>query len=331
MNEPESPDLLNALRVGPVGVSSPDDVERARADMVPWLEHQVALLPLKHAAHSAAERRKNLMLAGGALAAAAAVALVVFASGTESRAPWAGSGPQEQAMSSSTTEEHATLVSGKVMSGSVDLLAGSRLGLSSRVETGKEEGATLRASGGYELKLARETEMAFLPDASTKHGVLRLYRGVVSLSVSPLPQGSALVVLTDDAKVSVVGTQFSVEAHTGGVTCVRVTAGQVKVERTGEQRLLGAGESWGCEEDASSGEDTARATPGRKASAQRTGPTTLQQESALLSAGISQERRGQAGEAKRAYEELLRKYPRSSFAQDARAGLDRLKADAPGK
>lgn len=329
MSDSETPDVLTPLRRGPVGLSSPEEVQRARAVMVPWLEQQVALLPQQRAAYGAQRRRRRVLFGGaGALAAAASAVLVLLPAGAPPVEGAAQSDSPKPAIVVAASDGYATLVSGKVMSGSVDVLAGSRLGLSSRVETGKEEGATLRASGGYELSLSTQSEVAFLPlrgKSGAEHRELRLYRGVVELSVSPLPQGSTFSVLTDDAKVTVVGTKFSVEAHAGDGTCVRVTEGKVKVERGAAQRMLGAGDSWGCkpETEPSSVVSEAAAPAAAKRSA-----TTLQQESQLLSAGISRERQGRPAAARRAYEELLRKYPRSAFAQDARAGLARLKGAA---
>ncbi len=328
--DPKIPPILQALRAGPVGVSSPDEITRARADMMPWLEEQVLQLPQKRAAYLAQRSRRRRMVAGGFFAAAAAVLLAVSLGAFES-------GRQDSMVASQNTEPpppaFATLVSGKVMSGSVDVLAGSRLGLSSRVQTGAEQGAELQASSGYDVTLAPSSDVVFLPEERVLGGVdrrLRLHEGSVTLAVAPLPKGSTLSVITEDVVVTVVGTQFSVQHQPGSGSCVRVTEGKVRVERQAVTKVLSAGESWGCE--AVSVPVFEKTSKSRSSAGQaKRLVTTLDKESALLSQGLSFERKGETKQALRAYQELIRRYPESGFIQDARAGVQRISSGAVSK
>lgn len=325
--DPNTPPLLQALRAGPVGVSSPDEVTRARSDMMPWLEAQVMALPQKRALHMEAQKRRRIWAAGGALAVAAG-ALLAFTGLIQSEGRSFESAFQDTKQSDGRA--FATLVSGKVMSGSVDLLVGSRLGLSSRVQTSEERGAVLQASSGFEVALSPATDVAFLPEQENASGQdkrLRLHRGSVSLSVAPLPKGSSLSVVTEDAVVTVVGTRFSVEHQPGEISCVRVLEGKVQVKRKTETRLLGAGAQWGCEKSVEAG----RTEKGHGVSGEAQGRamgTTLDKESELLSRALSHERKGERKQALRAYQDLIRRYPASGFAPDARAGIARVSSES---
>jgi hypothetical protein len=55
-------------------------------------------------------------------------------------------------------------------------------------------------------------------------------------------------------------------------------------------------------------------------------PGTLERESQLLRLGLAAERQGRSGDAITALARLLRDYPQSPLAPDARAALSRLEA-----
>lgn len=330
MTDPERPELLDVLSAGPVGVSSTEEVEVARQRMLPWLEHQVAQLPLEQARRRAEKsRRRTAQIAGGALAAAAAVALAWFAGGDlfhswQAASDSVASRTETADQNSLPPEQFFTLVSGKVQSGSLDVLSGSRLGSTSRITTSTTEGAALVANTGYQLEIGPASDVSFARPHDTSKGretLLHLHSGTAKLAVLPLPPGSTLGVVTHDARVTVVGTTFSVEAHRGESTCVRVAEGKVLVERASESRLLTAGQDWGCErhnKDASAGEATTRSKTASKKG------TTLAEENKLLSAALAAERKGQIATARRAYQRLLTRYPASPFVEDAQAGLNRV-------
>jgi hypothetical protein len=72
---------------------------------------------------------------------------------------------------------------------------------------------------------------------------LFLARGSVDCDVMPRPNRAPFRVISGDVTVEVVGTRFEV-SRLGTVTRVDVARGKVKVHGNGEQRLLGAGQSW---------------------------------------------------------------------------------------
>lgn len=331
----DRPELLDVLRAGPVGLSSHDEAERARADMLPWLEEHVAELPQARQHSLQRQRfRRRAAWAGALAAAVAAVSLVVFVQDgqvLESRAPVARKSPAKT--------DFATVVSGSGTSSSRAVTEGEKLELDGLVETSEGETVALQAGRGYQVELGPSTSLSFeSPVASnTSWGSksrgeaggdyrdirLRLNEGLAKLSVLPLPQGSTLTVVTADALVTVIGTAFSVQAQEGKPTCVRVSEGQVSVKRETEERSLGAGQTWGCEDEVETDQGAVLDEPTAK-KAPRGQTTTLPQENALLSRALAAESRGDVERARRAYRKLLAQYPRSSFSQDARAGLRRL-------
>ncbi len=72
---------------------------------------------------------------------------------------------------------------------------------------------------------------------------LLLARGSVDCEVAPRLNRPPFRVVAGDVTVEVVGTRFAV-SRIGTVTRVDVTRGKVKVHGNGEQRFVGAGESW---------------------------------------------------------------------------------------
>jgi ferric-dicitrate binding protein FerR (iron transport regulator) len=145
---------------------------------------------------------------------------------------------------------------------------------------------------------------------------------VVKISVLPQPQGSELTVKTGDVLLTVVKSAFTVEAREGEATCVRVIEGDVSVRQGDSLSVISEGSSFGCVDEKPPEIDTSTLSVKKSTSSSR---TTLPQENALLARALAAESRGQVPQAQSAYRELIEKYPRSAFAQDARAGLKRLK------
>lgn len=313
------PELLDALSVGPVGVTSPLEVERAREKMLPWLEEQVAGVPQQRLSERARENfRRRAVWAMGGLAVAAAVTLAFFLEAP----PAPEVGAQAREGKPIETRETATLVTGKLRSASHTWMGGQELALSGRLEAG-DEGAALQVDRGYQMELRPASAVSFErlgPGTEQRNGVY-LHQGVLKISVLPLPQGSELMVKTGDVLLTVVKSAFTVEAREGEPSCVRVTEGEVSVHSGGERRIISAGTSFGCSGEAPALVEAARAIVRKNPAASR---TTLPQENTLLARALAAESRGQLSEAKAAFQELLAKYPRSAFAQDARAGLQRL-------
>ncbi len=309
---PSHPELLDVLRTAPLGVPTPNEIELERERLLPWLTRQVADLP---AVQARAKRQARLRWLGGGAALFAAAAAIVLVVGSLS----VGSAPSEEAA-------FATLVSGSLESDKLELLPGSRLGLSSQVRASDSAPAVLTASSGYRVELSPRSEMEFVQPTSTRTS-LRLLDGEVALSVPKLRSGQVLEVQTMDATVRVRGTRFSVRFDSTAAvarTCVRVTEGLVEVDRVGETISLVPGQSSGCETVAPKA--PAALAPGRprELAVQKAAKTSLGEENRLLALALSHERAGRRAEARKSYEELQRRFPESRFLPEARAGLARL-------
>jgi len=329
---------LDALRGAPILVAPPAEVEAERARLVPWLEREIAELPLARAASRARSRR---LVVSGLLAAAAGVGLAFWLVGAgqvggQGDAPLLAGAPA------------ATLLDGRLESGTLEVLPGSRLGEESRFRTPTAGGARLLTAAGATLAAFPETEFVLSPRKSgaADSELIELRRGAIGFSVPKLSPGHTFRVQTEDALVTVVGTRFFVDA--GTPSCVRVEEGSVKVQRGGQERLLGAGDAWGCqspggdgsaqvegstEGTGSEGDGPAVASEsgareaGQNGSQSARGQGQLDQQNRLLAAALAAERRGDVGRARRGFQELIARYPDSPFGPEARAGLARLKGD----
>lgn len=342
------PSLLEHLRAGPVGVPTAEEVEAEQRRLVPWLEDRIAALPFERQRYLAARRRRRALASAGLVFAAAAGALLLW--------QWrAQDGEAEGAPKVAELEDgYVTLLSGRLRDGSVEILPGSRLGEASVVRSGEEEAAVLRGSSGYLAELSPGSALRLgSPGAPARSQELRLERGTVKLSVPRLPPGDTLSVLTEDARVTVRGTRFSVSLeHDGEGTpqsCVRVQEGAVEVARRGAApRLLGPGEESGCapsdpregakEPETSGAEGSAeKRDPARTSTPQASGAaasetqrSTLAREVELLGAALAAEQRGDYAKAARDLQTLLRRYPHTTLGQEARAALSRIQTRASG-
>lgn len=324
------------LRSAPILVATPAEVESERERLVPWLEQQILELPTRRTAQRQAARR-TWLVAGSALAAAAAALAVVALE------PWAeradaeradAEGAGEVAAAKPVDEPAATLLEGRLESGALQVLPGSRLGDASRFRTPADAGARLRTAVGATLAAAPGTEFV-LAHAAAGHAdspakasagegaMIQLARGAIDVAVPKLGRGRSFQVKTDDALVTVVGTRFFVGA--GSTTCVRVEEGSVRVERAGETRLLAPGDSWGCALPAlGSAEEPRVVAPTRRAEKPSARESQLDQQNRLLAMALAAERRGDVARARAAFGELLQRHPDSPFGPEARAGLARL-------
>lgn len=354
MTERDSvPTLLEQLRSAPVGVATPEETAAERQIVLPWLEEQIDQMPLRRQRHRVTQRRRRALAAGVAVfGAAAAAALLVHLGPAAPEGSGAGGDP-------SGAEGYATLVSGRLLHQGVDILPGSRLGDTSVVRSSPTERAVLEGSSGYTVELRPGSEL----DLGGTRGEparqeLRLLRGEVALSVAPRREGSTLSVVTEDARVTVRGTRFSValvEGPDGPQSCVRVTEGAVEVRRRGSPgELLTPGGASGCptngetslgeggtEATRSSTDPAPRRAAGARASTERApsahqrpgadlsrspGSSTLAEEVQLLGAALAAEQQGDLPRARRHLETLLGTYPESTLRREARAALDRIVA-----
>lgn len=321
----EVPEELELLASLPVGVSTPHEIDEESARLVPLLESRIAEFPAARA-RAVRGRRRGLALAVTAAAAALVVGWFVRGGEGETASPRAEL-PLPR-VSAPGIERGATLLRGKLASGSVEVLSGSRLGLARGLATGDEEGAVLRADEGYELSLEARSAVRLLPGAVGRTE-LSLSAGAVELAVPKLADGESLEVLTEDARVIVHGTKFRVAlVEDDGErrrACVSVTEGRVEVRRNGASPVfLGPGERSGCDRAESASRVEERRPPAR---AERVRPsTTLAEENALMTKALAAERANQRDVAEAHYRQLLTRYPRSQFLPEARAGLARVRA-----
>lgn len=313
---------LDLLRNSPVGISSNEEVAAERERLVPWLEEQIAQLPVQQAEIIQLRRRR---IWAGLAAAAAALSVVWFL-------PHLGTESPRTAENGEPGTPVVTLLAGQLASEDVTILPGSKLGTSSVVRAADEKEAHLRSTQGYEARLAPSAELRLgNPLAPPHRHELQLLRGSVTLAVQPLPPGHTLSVHTQDAQVVVRGTQFTVSlpAETeGSATCVRVQEGAVEVIRKdGSSELLTAGQSSGCAEQIPAPrEEGATAQAPSVAPPSRSSPprSTLAQENQLLRSALAAEREGSYKQAEQSLRTLLKRYPHSSFASEARESLRRI-------
>jgi len=311
---------LDVMRSAPILMAAPAEVEAERAELLPWLEREIAALPSRRAERRA--RRLRTAAWGGAALVAAAGALVVLA-------PWRSEAPPTAsplARQELAEAPLATLLEGRLESGSLEVLPGSRLGDESRFRTPNATGARLLTAGGATLAAFADSEFALPRHDDAGSALVELSRGAIGFAVPKLSAGQTFRVKTTDALVTVVGTRFFVSA--GTPTCVRVEEGSVRVERASETRLLELGETWGCDGESVAPPTTkvAPAPHGEEASTTRRGREgQLDQQNRLLAAALAAERLGDLAQARSAFDELIRRYPESPFGPEARAGLARLK------
>jgi hypothetical protein len=207
------------------------------------------------------------------------------------------------------------------------------------LETSKEAAASIK-SDGMELTLEQNTTVSLKElGVSKTAAALRLDRGRVRCAI-PHDPGRLFSVVTADARIVDVGTVFSVAivpSELGSKTLVQVEDGEVMVEHAGKQLRLRAPASWSSVvEPASAMTEPAPVPvdslePLSPMSQRRDGAPgkprrdTLEAETRLLQAGLASEQRGDFRGAARDLEQLVKRYPASPLAPDARAALLRVR------
>jgi TolA-binding protein len=194
------------------------------------------------------------------------------------------------------------------------------------------------------------------PQVALAHEQIRLDEGIVTVKVPHLTPGRSFAVKTPDAEITVHGTAFSVEAgrfvsadqplHSGGsasdasvTTRVRVTEGVVSVASAGREVFVRAGMQWLSPHAEPTQRRAAEApllgtggaapssttfTPTASAHAPQKAPSSsLAEQTRLLESGASSARSGDQRAAIASFNELLRRYPASPVAHEARVQLFR--------
>lgn len=223
-----------------------------------------------------------------------------------------------------------------------------------RISTRSDSRARVEVGGrspdaGVDIEVGPGSELAFAQVLEGR-GIERvnLSQGSVQVEVRGLKAGDTFMVITSSVRAVVVGTAFTVAVNPNEEhdTCVRVSEGTVRLEGVQaphtELASVSAGESWGCEKEASKAkaEDAPSAVNvpvtqvrKRKAkTAQTPTPTsTLAQESAIFARAVRHNQEENYLAAERDLDELLRKYPKSALASEALRLRSKMREAAQNK
>jgi ferric-dicitrate binding protein FerR (iron transport regulator) len=343
MARPELDELFAAWRAEPVAPErAAPALARAGTAVVAGALRQVA---------ERRRRQRRLRNAGWALAVAAGV-MGLGLSG------WAGlRGSTEQAALSGPRlqlegqmGEVAVLDSaGQIVSASSSLSEGDGL----RTEQGQ---ATLGFPSGAAARVASQSSLRVTGLRETEG--LFLTRGRVDVEVPKLDPTRGFSVQTPDARVTVHGTQFSVNVEAtprGPETHVSVTHGIVSVQRDGREVRLHAGESWPPEPEPEAALEVAaepeviaaseplelteerpaprrqrKAARGRlRASGMKAGSRELAEQNEWFARAMNLKKNGAPEAALSELTELLERYPTSPLTQELRVERLRLLRSLP--
>lgn len=186
--------------------------------------------------------------------------------------------------------------------------------------------------------IVRET---VAPETNTHAGMpgesIRLKGGSVTLNVPKLGPRHSLSVVTEHATVVVHGTVFTVMLEDGTGrgkrTRVAVQEGEVSVWSDGRERRLTAGREWSSDEQSPAPESAPRTEPVRdeaerpdagaagtskRGASARPAMSDLARQNQLFESAQTARRAGQHQLALQRFSELMRAYPRSEQAHNAR-------------
>lgn len=316
--------LLAPMRERPVSVHNFEVAEQRRRHAVDRMKRQIRSLSERQA-----RRRRLLAYVPAAVIVSGAAALLVLR---------VGSGPAPEPPRPPASGLLITRSSGAVQ---LDSSAGVR-----RVRDG--ESLTLPFTGtfstesdaflafdtprGVKVQVAEQSRAEVAELGASGSEELHLVSGEVSCEVPKLGKRESFSVLTPAARVVVHGTRFSVRVRgaNSDQPCVRVEEGAVLVHYAGKQVALNGGDSWGCAAPVSAtGPERTAATPAPPARERRrpdpsAATGTLAAETRLLEAALIAERSGEFEQAAKHLRRLLKEYPGSPLADDARAVLRRV-------
>jgi len=309
---------LRALAELPVPEAPPHAETLRRRQLIGELERMQREAP----ENVPRRRRPRLGWAAAALAAVAAAAVVLATGAFQNPAPPKSAAQLNQPSKSEPTERAIALGS------EVKTDAGSTVQLKTAL------GAKISVAGSSELRLAGG-------DASGVIERVELAKGSIQVKVPKLGAQRQFRVSTPDTLVIVHGTEFKVTVQTDASgrpnTVVEVTSGRVEVRRKQAVEFLNAGAAWSSGEGAADvaagtkasterGEAEVRelakaaSTPARQAASDRAEAprSNLAQANALLASALEASRKGNDKLALARLDELLRRYPDSPVADNAR-------------
>jgi hypothetical protein len=221
----------------------------------------------------------------------------------------------------------------------VAIVAGSakRDPATDELETAAGAEARVQAPDGIVIDVGGSSHVA-LRELRSATRRLRVLSGTVRCHVTRRKAEHAFEVVTPDATIVDLGTVFAVSVE-GPQHATRVTVeeGEVLIHGASGATRLEAPHSWSnAPEVAPAPAPVEALSPPPPAPTPKTLRTkavpkappagTLEQESQLLRLGLAAERQGRSGDAIMALSRLLRDYPQSPLAPDARAALSRLEA-----
>ena len=210
--------------------------------------------------------------------------------------------------------------------------------MGSEVKTDAGSSAHLRTALGARILVGESSELRLA--GSEQSGTVErveLALGSIDVTVPKLGPKRQFRVSTPDTLVIVHGTEFSVVvrpgAHGSTNTVVKVRSGRVEVRKKQAIEFLGAGKSWSSEAAAASEGSVVppappRTTPAPAAAAANDQPVgasgNLARANALLTSALDAARGGNDELALARLDELLRRYPTSPVADNAR--VERFRA-----
>jgi hypothetical protein len=197
--------------------------------------------------------------------------------------------------------------------------------------------AQLRLADVAAVTLAQDTRLTEIGGPTGHVDRVRLARGSMHLKVNKLAANQRFHVVTPDADVQVHGTEFDVNlmAEPKPHTCVRVQEGLVQVTATTGRHMIGAGESWGCDEQKAvvqALETSPELIPPPRADRRpRTAKelNDLRIQNALFQRALRAERSGDLSTANTTYRGLLKRFPAGPLSAQARTNLSALGTHQP--
>ncbi len=327
---------LRALAALPVPEVSPQAEARQRRQIIEQLERR----PPAGTRPAFQKRLWRLSVAAVALTALAAAAAVLV-----SRTPQGPSESASRSVQPPATLAPATLAPATLASAEKAIATGSEVKTEagSTVQLKTALGAKIAVAGSSELRLAGS-------EASGAIERVDLALGSIRVKVPKLGPQRQFRVSTPDTLVIVHGTEFSVsvrkEADGSTNTAVEVISGRVEVRKQQGVEFLGAGAAWSSRENPAGVATSAVKPEARDSASPAATPAapaqrgTLAQANALLASALEATRSGNDTLALARLDELLRRYPESPVADNARVerfrtlrrlGRDREAARAASK
>ena len=336
MSDDKLDDLLGAWRRSVVPLEDTETEQERRARVVPKLARNI-----REQAAAAKRSRSRRQVVAAVLAVAALIAVFFGA----------------RALLQPNTQPTAVAhLSGDVVvthAGKAQALSAARdhdTHVGDAFSTLAHKSAILSLSSGAEVHISGSSQVALIEAAPTRTGI-RVDAGEVRVKVPKLAPGGRFEVVTPDTLVTVHGTEFTVRVAASGTTTVIVHEGEVSTKSRGKTAVLSPGEdaTWTSSGDtaptpttpaqAKAAKPPEVATAPAKPEAPGTKPhqapaatdrppstpeTSLAAQNKVYAAALAARDKGNDSQAIALLDELLRRYPGSPLAPEAR--LERFRA-----